>query len=158
MSTVKKNDYNKTKAACYMGLITQAIAANFAPLLFLKFHNDYNISLGNIALISTFFFFTQLLVDMFCAKFVDYIGYRVCIVTSQIFASLGLVGLAFLPELLPDPFIGIICSVVIYAIGSGLIEVLCSPIIEACPFENKEATMSLLHSFCLLYTSDAADD
>ena len=125
MSTVKKNDYNKTKTACYMGFITQAIAANFAPLLFLKFHNDYNISLGNIALISTFFFFTQLLVDLFCAKFVDYIGYRVCIVASEIFASLGLVGLAFLPELLPDPFIGIICSVVIYAIGSGLIEVLC---------------------------------
>ena len=147
MSTVKKNDYNKTKTACYMGFITQAIAANFAPFLFLKFHNDYNISLGNIALISTFFFFTQLLVDMFCAKFVDYIGYRVCIVASEIFSSLGLVGLAFLPELLPDPFIGIICSVVIYAIGSGLIEVLCSPIIEACPFENKEATMSLLHSF-----------
>lgn len=39
------------------------------------------------------------------------------------------------------------CSVIIYAIGSGLIEVLCSPIVEACPFENKEATMSLLHSF-----------
>lgn len=113
----------------------------------MKFHNDYHISLGNIALISTFFFFTQLLIDLFCAKFVDYIGYRVCIVASQIFASLGLIGLAFLPELLPDPFIGIICSVVIYAIGSGLIEVLCSPIIEACPFENKEATMSLLHSF-----------
>lgn len=123
------------------------LAANFAPLLFLKFHNDYHISLGNIALISTFFFFTQLLVDLFCAKFVDYIGYRVCIVASEIFSSLGLVGLAFLPELLPEPFIGIICSVIIYAIGSGLIEVLCSPIIEACPFENKEATMSLLHSF-----------
>ena len=101
MSTVKKNDYHKTKIACYMGFITQAIAANFAPLLFLKFHNDYHISLGNIALISTFFFFTQLLVDLFCAKFVDYIGYRVCIVASEIFASLGLVGLAFLPDLLP---------------------------------------------------------
>ena len=147
MNVVKKNDYHKTKIACYMGFITQAIAANFAPLLFLKFHNDYHISLGNIALISTFFFFTQLLVDLFCAKFVDYIGYRICVVASEIFASLGLVGLAFLPDLLPDPFIGIICSVVVYAIGSGLIEVLCSPIIEACPFENKEATMSLLHSF-----------
>ena len=143
MNVVKKNDYHKTKIACYMGFITQAIAANFAPLLFLKFHNDYHISLGNIALISTFFFFTQFLVDLFCAKFVDYIGYRICVVASEIFASLGLVGLAFLP----DPFIGIICSVVVYAIGSGLIEVLCSPIIEACPFENKEATMSLLHSF-----------
>lgn len=140
-------NYKKTKIACYLGFITQAIAANFAPLLFLKFHSDYSISLGNIALISTCFFFTQLLVDLFCAKFVDRIGYRVCIVTSEVCSAMGLAGLAFLPELLPKPFAGIIISVIIYAIGSGLIEVLCSPIVEACPFENKEATMSLLHSF-----------
>ena len=143
---VTKN-YNKTKKACYLGFITQAIAANFAPLLFLKFHSDYNISLGNIALISTFFFFTQLLVDLFCAKYVDRIGYRVSIVTSEVCSAVGLISLAFLPDLLPDPFVGIIISVIIYAVGSGLIEVLCSPIVEACPFDNKEATMSLLHSF-----------
>ena len=140
-------NYRKTKTACYLGFITQAIAANFAPLLFLKFHYDYNISLGNIALISTCFFFTQLLVDLFCAKFVDRIGYRVCIVSSQACAAAGLVGLAFLPDLLPNPFMGILGGVILYAVGSGLIEVLCSPIVEACPFENKEATMSLLHSF-----------
>lgn len=140
-------NYKKTKIACYLGFITQAIAANFAPLLFLKFHSDYHISLGNIALISTCFFFTQLVVDLFCAKFVDRIGYRACIVTSEVCSALGLVGLAILPEMLPNPFTGIIISVIIYAIGSGLIEVLCSPIVEACPFENKEATMSLLHSF-----------
>lgn len=140
-------NYRKTKTACYLGFITQAIAANFAPLLFLKFHMDYHISLGHIALISTCFFFTQLLVDLFCAKFVDRIGYRVCIVASEICAAVGLIGLAFLPDLLPIPFAGILCSVIMYAIGSGLIEVLGSPIVEACPFENKEATMSLLHSF-----------
>lgn len=140
-------NYQRTKIACYLGFITQAIAANFAPLLFLKFHSDYNISLGRIALISTCFFFTQLIVDLFCARFVDRIGYRACIVASEVTSALGLVGLAFLPEMLPDPFAGIIISVVVYAIGSGLIEVLGSPIIEACPFENKEATMSLLHSF-----------
>lgn len=140
-------NYKKTKIACYLGFVTQAIAANFAPLMFLKFHNDYNISLGNIALISTFFFFTQLLVDLFCAKYVDRIGYRVSIVASEICSAAGLLGLAFLPDLLPSPFVGIILSVIVYAIGSGLIEVLCSPIVEACPFENKEATMSLLHSF-----------
>ena len=140
-------DYRKTKAACYLGFITQAIAANFAPLLFLKFHYDYDISLGNIALISTCFFFTQLLVDLFCAKFVDRIGYRICIVASEVCAAAGLVGLAFLPDILPNPFMGIICGVILYAIGSGLIEVLGSPIVEACPFENKQATMSLLHSF-----------
>ena len=142
-----KKDYKKTKTACYLGFVTQAITANFAPLLFLKFHNDYNIELGKIALISTVFFFTQLLVDLFCAKYVDRIGYRASIVASEVCSAAGLIGLAFLPELLPSPFIGILISVVIYAVGSGLIEVLCSPIVEACPFENKEATMSLLHSF-----------
>ena len=140
-------NYKKTKIACYLGFITQAIAANFAPLLFLKFHTDYNITLGNISLISTCFFFTQLVVDLFCAKFVDRIGYRACIVASEVCSALGLVGLALLPDLLPNPYTGIIISVIIYAIGSGLIEVLCSPIVEACPLENKEATMSLLHSF-----------
>ena len=140
-------NYNKTKTACYLGFITQAIAANFAPLLFLKFHRDYGISLGNIALISTVFFFTQLLVDLFCARFVDKIGYRVSIVASEVLSAAGLIALAFLPDLLPNAFVGILISVTVYAIGSGLIEVLVSPIVEACPFENKEATMSLLHSF-----------
>ena len=140
-------NYKKTKLACYLGFITQAVAANFAPLLFLKFHTDYDISLGNIALISTFFFFTQLVVDLFCAKYVDKIGYRVCIVASEVCSAAGLAGLALLPEIMPSPFAGIIISVILYAIGSGLIEVLGSPIVEACPFENKEATMSLLHSF-----------
>lgn len=116
-------NYKKTKLACYLGFITQAVAANFAPLLFLKFHTDYNISLGNIAMISTSFFFTQLLVDLFCAKYVDKIGYRVCIVVSEVCSAAGLVGLAFLPEIIPSPFIGIIISVILYAIGSGLIEV-----------------------------------
>lgn len=145
--TISSKNYNKTKLACYLGFITQAIAANFAPLLFLKLHNDYAIPLGQIALIPTAFFMTQLVVDIFCAKFVDKIGYRISIVASEIFSAVGLIALAFLPDLLPSPFVGIMISVVLYAVGSGLIEVLCSPIIEACPFENKEATMSLLHSF-----------
>ena len=142
-----KKNYKKTLLACYLGFITQAISANFAPLLFLMFYKTYSVPLGKIALISTTFFFTQLLVDVFCAKFVDRIGYRKSIVTSEICSAVGLVGLAFLPEICPDPFIGIIISVIIYAIGSGLIEVLCSPIVEACPFDNKDSVMSLLHSF-----------
>lgn len=140
-------NYNKTKLACYLGFITQAIAANFIPLLFLKFHKDYGIPLGRIALISTVFFLTQLAVDLFCAKFVDRIGYRICIVTSSVCSAVGLMALAFLPDMTSDPFVGIIICVMVYAIGCGLIEVLCSPIVEACPFDNKEATMSLLHSF-----------
>ena len=142
-----ENKYQKTLIACYLGFITQAIAANFAPLLFLTFHRTYQISLGNIAFISTVFFFTQLLVDLFCAKYVDRIGYRKSVVASELLSAAGLIGLAFLPDLLPNPYVGILISVMIYAIGSGLIEVLVSPIVEACPFDNKESVMSLLHSF-----------
>ena len=140
-------DYKKTLTACYLGFITQAIAANFAPLLFLTFHKSYSVPLGKIALIPAVFFMTQLIVDIICAQVVDKIGYRKCVVFSEITSAAGLVLLAFLPDLFSDPFTGIVVSVVVYAIGSGLIEVLVSPIVEACPFEHKEATMSLLHSF-----------
>lgn len=142
-----KSKYRKTLIACYLGFITQAITANFVPLLFLTFHRTYQISLGKIAFISTVFFFTQLLVDLFCAKYVDKIGYRRSVVASEVLSGAGLIGLAVLPELLPSPYVGILVSVMIYAIGSGLIEVLGSPIVEACPFDNKESVMSLLHSF-----------
>ena len=140
-------NYRKTLIACYLGFITQAITGNFVPLLFLTLHREFQISLGQIALIPTVFFLTQLAVDLFCARFVDQIGYRVSVVASAVFAAAGLAGLAVLPDLTADPFVGVLICVFIYAVGSGLIEVLCSPIVEACPFERKEAVMSLLHSF-----------
>ena len=139
--------YQKTLAACYLGFITQAIAANFAPLLFLTFQNTYGISLEKIALIPVVFYLTQLLIDLGATKFADKIGYRICVVTSQVVSAAGLVLLAILPEILPLPFLGILIAVIFYAVGSGLVEVLVSPIVEACPFENKDGRMSLLHSF-----------
>ncbi len=146
MNAVQKN-YRKTLLACYLGFITQAITANFAPLLFLKFHTDWGIPLGKIALIPSVFFITQLLIDLFCARFVDRIGYRRAVVASEIASALGLAGLAVLPDLTADPFAGVMICVTVYAVGSGLIEVVGSPIVEACPFEHKDAVMSLLHSF-----------
>ena len=139
--------YRKTKLACYLGFVTQAISANFAPLLFLTFYRMYGISLADLALIPLAFFLTQLIVDFLSAGFVDRIGYRKSIVIAQITSGGGLLMLSFVPDLCPHPFAGILFCVIVYATGSGLIEVLCSPIIEACPFENKEGTMSLLHSF-----------
>ena len=139
--------YQKTLAACYLGFVTQAIAANFAPLLFLTFQNTYGISLEKIVLIPVVFYLTQLLIDLGATKFADKIGYRICVVTSQVVSAAGLVLLAILPEILPLPFLGILIAVIFYAVGSGLVEVLVSPIVEACPFENKDGRMSLLHSF-----------
>ena len=143
---VKKN-YKKTLTACYFGFITQAIAANFTPLLFLTFRDTYGIGLEKIALIPFTFYLTQLLIDLAATKFVDKIGYRICVVSSQVLSAAGLALMAVLPEALPVPFLGILISVILYAIGSGLVEVLVSPIVEACPFENKDGMMSLLHSF-----------
>ncbi len=143
----KKKNYKKTLIACYLGFITQAISSNFAPLLFLTFKDTYGFSLEMIAFIPMVFYLTQLLVDLVAVKFADIIGYRICVVASQAVSAAGLILMAFLPQWLPDPFVGIMISVVLYAIGSGLVEVLLSPIVEACPFENKAGVMSLLHSF-----------
>ena len=144
--TETKN-YNRTKTACYLGFVTQAISANFVPLLFLTFYRTFGISFAELALIPLTFYITQLIVDFLCAKFVDRIGYRKSILIAQITSGAGLAMLSFVPDLFPKPFAGILICVIMYAVGSGLIEVLCSPIIEACPFENKESMMSLLHSF-----------
>ena len=140
-------NYSLTINTCYRGIVVQAICANFAPLLFLTFRAEFGLTLEQLALIPTLFFFTQLVVDFASAWFVDRIGYRLSVAASQVTAALGLIGLAVLPGLLNDPYAGILICVVIYAVGSGLIEVLVSPIVEACPSENKEAAMSLLHSF-----------
>ena len=144
--TIQKN-YKKTLIACYLGFVTQAISANYAPLLFLTFKSTYGITLEKIAMIPMVFYFTQLIVDLAATKFADKIGYRACVLASQVLSAAGIALMSFLPELLPAPFVGILISVVLYAIGSGLIEVLVSPIVEACPFENKDGVMSLLHSF-----------
>ena len=143
----KQKNYKKTLVACYLGFVTQAITANFTPLLFLTFKNTYGIGFEKIALIPMVFYFTQLLIDFAAAKFVDKIGYRVCVVSSQVLSAAGLVLMAVLPELFSVPFAGILIAVVLYAIGSGLVEVLVSPIVEACPFENKGGMMRLMHSF-----------
>lgn len=142
-----KTNYKKTMYACFIGYIVQAIVNNFVPLLFVTFQNSYNISLSQVTSLITVNFIIQLLIDMLSAGFIDKIGYRASAVTAHVFAVSGLILLTVLPELLPDSFSGIIISVVIYAVGGGLLEVLVSPIIEACPTDNKEKAMSLLHSF-----------
>mgnify|MGYP001041027540 CR=1 FL=1 len=141
-----RGSYNATIAASYLGYITQAIVNNFAPLLFLILARDFSLSLAQITVITTLNFAVQLLVDLLSARVVDRIGYRRCIVAAHVLAAAGLIGMAVLPRIMP-PYAGLLTSVVLYAIGGGITEVLISPIVEACPTRRKEAAMSLLHSF-----------
>ena len=133
--------------ACFIGYIVQAIVNNFVPLLFVTFQNTYQISLSQITVLITVNFMIQLLIDMLSAGFIDRIGYRAAVLLAQICAAAGMILLTILPETVPNAFLGILIAVMVYAVGGGLIEVLISPIIEACPTPNKEKAMSLLHSF-----------
>lgn len=141
-----KQNYQLTMTACFAGYVVQAIVNNFAPLLFLTFQRSFGIPLEQITMLVTINFGIQLLVDLLSAAFVDRIGYKKTVILAQIFAAAGLVLLALLPGIM-SPFPGILTAVMIYAVGGGLCEVVLSPIVEACPTDNKEKAMSLLHSF-----------
>ena len=142
-----KQDYQKTMYACFVGYIVQAVINSFVPLLFVTFQNTYQIPLTQITLLITVNFLIQLCIDLLSAIFVDRIGYRKSVLIAHTCAAIGLLLLTILPEIIPGHFLGILISVCIYAVGGGLLEVLISPIIEACPTDNKESAMSLLHSF-----------
>ena len=142
-----KLTYKHTIYACFLGYIVQAIVNNFAPLLFLTFQRTYDIPLSQITMLVTVNFGLQLLVDLLSVGFVDRIGYRASLIIAHVCAAAGFLGLTILPDLLPSPFAGLLIAVMIYAVGGGLLEVLVSPVVEACPTDNKEKAMSLLHSF-----------
>jgi fucose permease len=139
--------YNKTIVACFVGYIVQAIVNNFVPLLFLTFEGTYKIPLAQITLLVTINFGVQLIVDLLSVGFIDKLGYRTCMIIAHVFSAMGLILLTILPEVMPIPFVGILFAVLVYAIGGGILEVLVSPVVEACPSDNKEKAMSMLHSF-----------
>ena len=140
-------NYKRVKFACYLGFITQAIVNNFLPLLFLTLQRDFDVSLEQISLLVSVNFGVQLLTDLTSPLYVDKLGYWPSMRLAHILCAVGLAGLCFFTELFSEPFYGVMTAVVIYAIGGGLLEVLVSPIVDACPSKNKEAEMSLLHSF-----------
>lgn len=140
-------DYTKTIHACFMSYIVQAIINNFVPLLFLMFQSEYGISLSRITMLVTLNFGIQLLVDLLSAGLIDRVGYRASMITAHVLSAMGLISLTVLPEMFSQAWMGLFVSVAIYAAGGGLLEVLVSPIVEACPTDNKEKAMSMLHSF-----------
>ena len=143
----KFKSFKSTLFASFGGYVVQGIVNTFVPLLFITFQNEFGIPLSKITALITINFFLQLCVDLASAFFIDKIGYRACAFIANAFSALGLALLTILPRALPDPFVGLLLSVFVYALGGGLLEVVVSPIVESCPSENKSKTMSLLHSF-----------
>lgn len=136
MSATAPN-YNHTVTACFVGYITQAVINNFMPLLFVTFAATLGIDMARLSALITVNFVTQLIVDVLAGKFVDRIGYKPCIIAAHLAALAGLLALGLLPTRVPDPYLAILAAIFLYALGGGLIEVMVSPIVEACPSEHK---------------------
>ncbi len=142
-----KHPFKNTMYACYTGFITQAIVNNLAPLLFIIFQDKYDISFEMVGRLILINFGTQIAADFFAMRYADRIGHRKAVVAAHFFCALGLICLGVLPSILPSPYMGLMISVMIYAVGGGFIEVLISPIMDSLPGEAKSSSMSLLHSF-----------
>ena len=130
-----------------MGFFIQAITINFTPLLFNTFESDYGISLSKISLLIAISFAAQFVIDFLAAKFSSKINLRFTSILAHVCATVGMIGFAFLPDIMPDPYIGLVISTLIASMGSGFIEVVMSPIVEACPTKSKSGMMAFLHSF-----------
>ncbi len=143
----KQLTYRHTRLACYLASMTQAVVCTFAPLLFVSFQRQFHMALEEVTLLITVNFLVQLLTDAVAGAFVDRIGHRICIMTGHLCASLGVASMTVLPYICATPLTGLLLSMVLIGFGGGVIEVLASPIQEACPSDNKEASMSLMHSF-----------
>lgn len=144
----RTKSFKPTILACFLGYITQAIMINFPPLLFVFFGKEYGLSQFEITLLIASNFVFELVVDMIASKNADKIGYRKLVVLAEAMGALGLVTLALAPVIFSgSELIGLVLGMIFCGIGGGLMEVLISPIVEACPTKNKEGFMSLLHSF-----------
>lgn len=144
---MKTVSYGKTKIACYLGYITQAISVNLLPLLYVTFQKEFSVTLAQLGLLATVIFVVQIVVDLLAARFGKHLSYRVGCVAAHVLATAGLVTMSFLPSLLPNPYVGVLISALLLSVGGGLIEVLISPVVDAIPCEGKAGEMSLLHSF-----------
>lgn len=142
-----KTNYSLTKKACYIAYVVQAMAVNFAPLLYLTFMNSYGISYGQISLIIITTFVVQVVSDLLSPIFINKIGYRKLSMLAHTVSAIGFIMLGILPNIFENAYIGIMVACFFYSLGSGLIEALVSPIVEACPSEHKESAMGILHSF-----------
>ncbi|MBO5312867.1 MAG: MFS transporter [Clostridia bacterium] len=142
-----KNSYRATIVASCLGYITQAIMLNFPPLLYLFFQDELGLSLSQVSALITANIVIELIVDIIVSKFASKIGYRPLVILATVLATAGLVSMILFINIIPNKFLALILSMMLCGAGGGIMEVLISPIVEACPTKNKSGMMSVLHSF-----------
>lgn len=139
--------YLPTKLAGYVGFVVQAIVNNFLPILFIVFQDIYGLGYEKLGRLIVFNFAIQMFIDFITPKIIHKIGYRSAAFLCQFTACLGLCLMSILPRVMTNPYIAMFISIAVYATGSGLMEVILSPMIEMLPTSNKSGNMAVLHSF-----------
>ncbi len=134
-----------TRLACYMSTASQAAVLNFPPLLFVRFGEEFGIGLAEAGLLVMINFATQLVVDSLSLVLSRWLGGRFSLVLTNGVSALGFAALACLPSLI-DPYIGLCIGMMLLGVGSGLCDILVSPLLEACSADDKSGQMSLMHS------------
>lgn len=143
---IKKLSFAHTQLACSLSYVSQAIAATFLPLLFIRFQKEFGFSLKSLTGLITITFLTEIIIDAASPFFIKVLGYRRSMILANAFSAAGFAGLSFMADAFDKPYAGIAACVVLYAVGSGFDEVLVSPIVEACPTQNKAGAMGFVHS------------
>ena len=145
--TEQSRKYLPTKLAGYVGFVVQAIVNNFLPILFIVFQDIYGLGYEKLGRLIVFNFAIQMFIDFITPKIIHKIGYRSAAFLCQFTACLGLCLMSILPRVMPNPYVAMFISIAVYATGSGLMEVILSPMIEMLPTSNKSGNMAVLHSF-----------
>ncbi|MEE1320036.1 MAG: MFS transporter [Acutalibacteraceae bacterium] len=137
----------RLKMACYTSNMSMSVVANLSPLLFLTFRSIYGISfslLGTLVLIN---FFTQLGVDLIFSFFSHKFNIKKTLIIMPSLSVIGLWVYALSPVIFPhNVYTGLVIGTIIFSAGSGLAEVLLSPVIAALPSDDPDREMSKLHS------------
>ena len=142
-----KNKYTLTRLVCFVGFVVQAIINNYLPILFVVLQDNYNLDYEKLAFLIVINFGTQMVIDLLTPKIAKALGYRMTAFISQFITFIGLVMMCVLPQIMADKYLAIALCAVVYATGSGLMEVILSPMVEILPTKNQGGSMCILHSF-----------
>ncbi len=140
-------NYKKTRFACYFANLAISVVFVLPPMLFVTFHDMYNISytlLGTLVLVN---FCTQLTIDLIFTFLSKYFNIKLTVRLMPIITSAGMLCYAILPSIFPQfAYLGLVLGTIIFSVSAGLAEVLISPVVAAMPSDNPERDMSKLHS------------
>ncbi len=144
---MQKQNFKKTKLACYFAYLSMSSVFSLPPMLFVTFREMYGVSytlLGTLVLIN---FCTQLSVDLIFTFFTKFFNVKKTVRVMPVITTTGLLIYAFSPLLFPDNvYIGLVIGTIIFSVSAGLSEVLISPVIAAIPSETPDKDMAMLHS------------